>query len=106
VTAEIFGLFDMPVAMQEIAENRSLAWKIVSGYTFRFCSAGGVDAVESEFGEGREATLGRPQDPGTAGASARWRYQSSRKSTIHAVRAIALPLRRRSPGLPSFAASH
>ncbi|MGY2938447.1 transposase [Bradyrhizobium sp. GM6.1] len=23
------------------------------GYTFRFCSAGGVDAVESEFGHGR-----------------------------------------------------
>jgi transposase len=23
------------------------------GYTFRFCSAGGVDAVESEFGDGR-----------------------------------------------------
>jgi hypothetical protein len=25
------------------------------GYTFRFCSAGGVDAVESEFGDGRKA---------------------------------------------------
>src|ERR1700685_797541 len=27
------------------------------GYTFRFCSAGGVDAVESEFGDGRTAAV-------------------------------------------------
>jgi len=27
------------------------------GYTFRFCSAGGVDAVESEFGNGRAASI-------------------------------------------------
>ena len=29
--------------------------------------------------EGREAALGRAQDPRTAGASARWRYQGSRQ---------------------------
>jgi len=30
------------------------------GYTFRFCSAGGVDAVESEFGNGRAPSFRRP----------------------------------------------
>src|SRR3984957_12805373 len=30
------------------------------GYTFRFCSAGGVDAVESEFGDGRTPAFCRP----------------------------------------------
>jgi hypothetical protein len=30
------------------------------GYTFRFCSAGGVDAVESEFGDGRTPALCGP----------------------------------------------
>jgi hypothetical protein len=30
------------------------------GYTFRVCSAGGVDAVESEFGDGRALSLCRP----------------------------------------------
>src|SRR5215813_2510746 len=30
------------------------------GYTFRFCSAGGVDAVESEFANGRAPSLCRP----------------------------------------------
>jgi hypothetical protein len=29
------------------------------GCTFRFCSAGGVDAVESEFGDGRASALCR-----------------------------------------------